>query len=150
MKIKKLYTYIGLAICTLLFATACQQDALSSVYDETASLTLQFDSPAMSITRGVGDGTLRLYYEAKDGKIIPCEAPDTLPLSRAVGDGNTADGGGMADLAVFLVDVNDKIVAREKLSSLENLTTRTINLLNLKYCLCLCKYRRKQLVHYSC
>lgn len=138
MKIKDLYISICIAACVLLTATACQQehDALSP--EGTASLTLYFNSPSLSLTRNANEETIQLYYEAVDGKITPCAAPVSMPLTtRAVPDGNTADGGGMSDLAVFLVDkATNNIVAREKLTGLAaggvGTTEKTLYFLNLE------------------
>lgn len=138
MKIKDLYTSICIAVSVLLSVTGCQQEHDILSPKDTASLTLYFNSPSLSLTRSDNEETLHLYYEAVDGKLVPYQAPVSLPATRAIGDGNTADGGGMADLAVFLVDEDDNIVAREKLTGLADggplagTTSKNIYFLNLQ------------------
>lgn len=138
MKIKDLYTSICIAVSVLLSVTGCQQEHDILSPKNTASLTLYFNSPSLSLTRSDNEETLHLYYEAVDGKLVPYQAPVSLPATRAIGDGNTADGGGMADLAVFLVDEDDNIVAREKFTGLADggplagTTSKSVYFLNLQ------------------
>ena len=134
MKVKDLYTSVCLAIYMLLATTACQQEKEGFLpeTENTASLSLHFNLTSPLISRSVGEETTQLYYEFKDGKLNPCEAPVSLPVTTKAGDGNTVDGGGMADLTVFLVDQADNIVAKKSFSDLANVTTQTINFLNLE------------------
>lgn len=125
MKIKKLSILCCLAICCLFATVACHEDAVlpTSSLDETGSLTLQFQLTPASVTRGDGSGVTELFYTVQDGELVPCEAPKAMPTTKAIGDGVVADGGGMADLHVFLVDAADKIVARQSFSYSTDPTT---------------------------
>ncbi len=125
MKIKKLSILCCLAICCLFATVACHEDAVlpTSSPDETGSLTLQFQLTPASVTRGDGSGVTELFYTVQDGELVPCEAPKAMPTTKAIGDGDVADGGGMADLHVFLVDAVDNIVARQSFSYSTNPTT---------------------------
>ena len=98
--------------------------------DESTSLTLQFDLTPPTVSRSGDDGVIHLYYEVENGEMTPCDAPESILASRA-GDGNTADGGGMADLKVFIVDANDRIVARKSFTYTSGETQQTMNFTNL-------------------
>ena len=128
MKIKKLSILCCLAICCLFATVACHEDAVlpTSSPDETGSLTLQFQLTPASVTRGDGSGVTELFYTVQDGELVPCEAPKTMPTTKAIGNGDVADGGGMADLHVFLVDAADNIVARQSFSDLTDPTTQEV------------------------
>lgn len=127
---KSLIRYIYLSFClfVLLGFSACQQNAENPLYnsEETGKLTLQFSMTSGASTRGDADGVTDLFYEVKDNKLVPCEALARSVATRAVGNGNVADGGGMADLTVFLVDANDNIVARQSFGDLSAVTTQTV------------------------
>lgn len=132
MNMKNIYIWLCIVGSMLLMLISCQQekeDMLPAVGD-TASLTMQFNLTPTSITRGDDDGIIQLNYLAQDGELIPCEAPTEQPATR-VGDGNAADGGGMKDLTVFLVDKDNKIVGRQSVSDLESVTTQTISFVDL-------------------
>lgn len=130
MKTKAIYTFIYTALC-MLIVSACQQekDHLMEA-DESASLTLQFDLTPPTVSRSGEDGVIHLFYEVKNGEMTPCNAPESILASRA-GDGNTADGGGMADLKVFIVDANDRIVARKSFTYTSGEPQQTMNFTNL-------------------
>ena len=127
MKTKNLYTFLSILWCLLMGTTACHEEADNSPLpvEETGTLTMQFQLTPSGMSRSGYKEVTDLYYTVKDGVLIPCEAPVNHPESRA-GDGNVAYGGGMADLTVFLVDANDKIVASQSLSALSNVTTQTV------------------------
>ena len=133
MKTKNLYTFLSILWCLLMGTTACHEEADNSPLpvEETGTLTMQFQLTPSGMSRSGYKEVTDLYYTVKDGVLIPCEAPVNHPESRA-GDGNVADGGGMADLTVFLVDANDKIVARQSLSALSNVTTQTVTFQGLE------------------
>ena len=133
MKTKNLYTFLSILWCLLMGTTACHEEADNSPLpvEETGTLTMQFQLTPSGMSRSGYKEVTDLYYTVKDGGLIPCEAPVNHPESRA-GDGNVADGGGMADLTVFLVDANDKIVARQSLSALSNVTTQTVTFQGLE------------------
>lgn len=133
MKIKKLSILCCLAICCLFATMACHEDAVlpTSSPDETGSLTLQFQLTPASVTRGGGSGVTELFYTVHDGELVPCEAPKAMPTTKAIGNGDVADGGGMADLHVFLVDAADNIVARQSFSNLTNATTQVVTFRDL-------------------
>lgn len=120
-----------LLMCLLLTTISCRQDRESFLptTDEMGSLTLHFSMTSPSYTRNVTEEVI-LYYIVEDGEMTPCQISETFPETR-IGDGNTADGGGMADLRVFLVDANDNIIARQSFSNLPDTTTQTMNFLNL-------------------
>lgn len=128
MKIKKLSILCCLAICCLFATVACHEDAVlpTSLPDETGSLTLQFQLTPASVTRGDGSGVTELFYTVQDGELVPCEAPKAMPTTKAISDSVVADGGGMADLHVFLVDAADNIVARQSFSYSTNPTTTQV------------------------
>ena len=129
MKIKKLSILCCLAICCLFATMACHEDAVlpTSLPDETGSLTLQFQLTPASVTRGGGSGVTELFYTVQDGELVPCEAPKEMPTTKAIVNGDVvADGGGMADLHVFLVDANDNIVARQSFSYSTDPTTTQV------------------------
>lgn len=122
------YIYLSFCLFVLFGFSACQQNAENPLYnsEETGKLTLQFSMTSAASTRGDADGVTDLFYEVKDNKLVTCEAPASSVATRAVGDGNVADGGGMADLTVFLVDANDNIVARQSFGDLSGVTTQTV------------------------
>lgn len=109
----------------LLAMAGCQKNTAENLFpsDEVGRLTLHFNLTPTGSTRGYADGVTELYYEVKDGALVPCGIP---VMTRAIGDGNVADGGGMADLTVFLVGTSDRIVARQSFSALSDATTQTI------------------------
>ena len=121
--------YLHTLICVLVFmafsAASCQK------MPEEVSLSLHFNMTPQIVTRSGEESTTVLNYVVEDGCVTTCECVEMAAQTR-VGNGNTADGGGMADLNVFLVDkASDNIVARAKISNLENATSRAINFLNL-------------------
>ena len=121
-----LHKRIILAACLLTGATACEQeyDPVIDTNEATASLSLQFNMTVPVVTKGGCEEQVIMSYVFEDGELRPTES---TPVTRA-GDGNTADGGGMADLTVFLVDnTNDRIVARKSISDLTDVTTHHIN-----------------------
>lgn len=122
------YIYISFCLFVLFAFFACQQNAENPLYnsEETGKLTLQFSMTSAASTRGDADGVVDLFYEVKGNELVPCEAPASSVATRAVGNGNVADGGGMADLTVFLVDANDNIVARQSFGDLSAVTTQTV------------------------
>lgn len=125
MNIKRPYIYACKAFLLLLAVSACQQEQVP------ASLTLEFNMEPV-VTRGGSDSAVtELYLEVKDGVMTPCDAPESLPVTKA-GDGNVEDGGGMADLTVFLVDDNDRIVERRSISDMDGTTVRQLNFLDLE------------------
>ena len=109
---KRFYISAYKAMFIMLAATACQQERVP------ASLTLEFNITEPVMTRGDSDSAdTELYFEVKDGRINPCDAMEYMPDTKA-GDSNVEDGGGMADLTVFLVDDEDNIVARSSISDM--------------------------------
>ena len=127
------YLHIFLFGCLLLLTNACQKEMNASLIDsnETGSIILNICMTPTSSSRNGNAGITQLNYVVKDGEIIPCEVSQFEPTSRA-GEGNTADGDGMADLTVFLVNANDDIVAKQSFTNLENVTTQSLNFLNLE------------------
>ena len=130
MKRQTIYTWISAAICLLLATTACRQEAENPLPEETGSVTLLFEMQPTSDSRSENNDMINLYYTVKDGEITPCEAPVSIPASR-VPDGNTADGGGMADLTVYLVDTDNDIVRIDTFEELDNPITQAINYLDV-------------------
>lgn len=128
MKTKNTYTAIHWILCLLLITTACrqQEDILLTETGENASLTLQFNMTSPTLSRSGDDGITHLCYEIENGKITPYEVPYPILVSRA-GDGNAADGGGMSDLKVFIVDNENQIVARNSFTYETATTKQTIN-----------------------
>lgn len=124
---KRIYLHtLGCILMFMAFAAgSCQK------IQEEASLTLTFNMTPPVVTRSGEEVATVLDYVVKDGEITICERNETLAMTKA-GDGNPADGGGMSDLNVFLVDnSNDNIVARKRISDIGNATTQTVNFLNL-------------------
>lgn len=130
---KTLYNTTCFILCLLLVTNACQQEKDTPLTEPqgNGSITLHFNLEPASTSRTGNEGIIQLYYEIKDGKMTSLESPERIPTGRA-GDGNTADGGGMADLNVFLVNANDDIVARQSFSGLADVTTQTMNFLDLE------------------
>lgn len=125
MKRKYLHTLIFILVFMTFSAASCQK------MPQEASLSLHFDMMPQVVTRSGEENTTVLNYVVEDGCVTTCEWNEADAQTRA-GNGNTADGGGMADLNVFLVDkANDNIVARAKISNLVNETSQAINFLNL-------------------
>ena len=93
---------------------------------------MQFQLTPAAMSRSGDSGAVELFYTVEDNVLNPCEAPANWPISRALGDGNVADGGGMADLTVFLVDANDRIVERQSLKALSDPTTQEITFRQLR------------------
>lgn len=112
-------------------AVSCQ------TIQEEASLTLVFNMTQPLLTRSGAEGAAVLDYVVKDGEITVCGRDEAAAYTRA-GNGNPADGGGMSDLNVFLVDnADDNIVARKRISDMGNATSLSLNFLNLpvgEYC----------------
>lgn len=133
MKLYSKYISICLSVCMLLFTTACQTEkyTLLSPTEGTASLTLQLNMPSTTITKGINEESLHIFCELKDGVLVPFDSYVT-PSNTKAADGNVEDGGGMADLTVFLVDNNDVIVARKHFPTLTNPVTQIINFPNLE------------------
>lgn len=133
MKAKQLSIYFSLLVSLLLAVTACQAEAdTTSLPDEkTGTLTLQFELTPSSASRSGNDGVMDLYYEVQGDALMPCE-PSAQGVPSRAGDGNPADGGGMVDLHVFLVDANDHIVARQYLYDMANVTTQSVTFTGLE------------------
>ena len=120
MKLKPIhFCMMALMALTALF-TSCTEDKETLLQKEECSVVLQFHMTPAKTTRAASDYTRHVFYSIKDGKTT-LDSIYHAPTTRAVtpGDGDVADGGGMADLTVFVVDANDNIVRRESFSVLD-------------------------------
>ena len=114
------YIYLAVAIAlTTIVASSCSSETDMPTPKGGNSLSLQFMLTPTSYTRAATEETVDIYYTIQDGKATLDSAIHS-PTTRATtpGDGTVADGGGMADLTVFLVDGNDNIVGRESFTTL--------------------------------
>ena len=120
MKLKAIhFCMMALMALTALF-TSCGEDKETLLQKEGCSVVLQFHMTPAKTTRAASDYTRHIFYRIKDGKTT-LDSIYHAPTTRAVtpGDGDVADGGGMADLTVFVVDANDNIVRRESFAVLD-------------------------------
>ncbi len=134
MKATSRYIRFGIVWCLLMATIACHEDAGNPLLpmEEEGALVMRFQLTPAAVSRSGDGGAVDLFYTVEDNVLNPCDAPANWPMSRALGDGNVADGGGMADLTVFLVDANDRIVERQSLSALSDPTMQEITFRQLR------------------
>ena len=108
----RIFTYVITLILGLFMS--CSSD-ITQMNKGNSSLSLQFTLSSTVNSRSIGDETTHIYYSINDNQVKYDSLKQTLDSSAVTpGDGVVADGGGIADLSLFLVDKSDRIVARKE------------------------------------